>query len=233
MLVTNPVFTSPRLPRSATNPKTTPKTTTAANLPTRPNFRKNGTQVVRPYGEPMTVTYVGRCPVSGVRLYDFPGAGWLENSIETFVAAEYDMTGPDFYASWLECNNSSKLTERALEMAKATWLPSAAGFGPIKAVAVRAATYFDKPNGNSYFKAEVYADGIKVLTLPRQYGQDSQIPCDAANELHKAGFIELEQYRNGSHEGPLRWAERTGATLTVHIYKASYREFYNLGNYKN
>lgn len=206
------------------------KTTTA----TRPNFRTNADQVVSFHGHELhTVKYLGKCPVSGVRLYDMPESSFLEHTPKTFVAAEYDMSGPDMLASWLECNNSSKVYEAALSLAKKNWLPLPASVGPVTKVRVSASVYFDKANGNPYFQAEVYANGVKVAVLPRQYGNDSQIKYEAFDTLDKAGFITLEKFGNGSNEGPQRWADRTGNTFTASIYKATYNEFYNRGNYRN
>jgi hypothetical protein len=207
------------------------KTTTTT---ARPNFRINADQLINFFGHgEYLVKYLGKCPITGTRLYDLPDFAHPEYQPYILRAAEHDMSGPDFMYSWMAYQGDAKARATALEMARKTWLPSAAGFGPVTAVVVRAATYFDKPNGNPYFKAEVYANGQKVLTLPRQYGQESQIKHDAVNELHKAGFIELEQYANGSSEGALRWADRTGTAFEVRIYKATHKEFYNLGNYKN
>lgn len=202
-------------------------------IPTRPNFRKNADQLVNFFGHgEQIVKFMGTCPVSGIRMYAMPGCPFPDHDYTTLEAKDYGMSGPDFVYSWL-ASNDGKQAATALEMARKTWFAGPGMIGKVTAVSVKAATYFDKPNGNPYFRADVYANGVKVLALPRQYGNDSQIGHEAANELHKAGYIQLEQYGNGSAEGPQRWADRNGATFTVSIYKATYKEFYNLGIYKN
>ena len=201
--------------------------------PTRPNFRKNADQLVNFFGHgEQIVKFMGTCPVSGIRMYAMPSSPFPDHDYTTLEAKDYGMSGPDFFLSYL-ASNDGKQAAQALEMARKTWLPSANGFGPVTAVVVRAVTYFDKPNGNPYFRADVYANGQKVLTLPRQYGSVTQPQYEALTELAKAGFIDILHYSSGAHEGPQAWAHRNGATFAVHLYKASHKEFYNLGTYKN
>lgn len=203
-------------------------TTTAS----KPNFRTNKDQQVNFFGHGVhTVKYMGKCPVSGIRCYDMPGSPYPDHDYVMLEAAQYGMTGPDFMISYLASNDSAQCA-KGLELAKKTWFPGPDMVGEVTKVVVRAATYFDKVNGNPYFKATVYANGQKVLVMPRQYGGGKdQIAHEAANELHKAGYITLEQYSSGASESANRWADRNGASFGVQLYAATYREFYNLGIY--
>ena len=90
------------------------------------DFRKNGKQEYNDFGETATLTFVGKCPVTGVRLYESTGSndprGLLGiHATEYFIAAEYDMTGPDLVASWIACNNDRAMYDRALAIAKKSW----------------------------------------------------------------------------------------------------------------
>jgi hypothetical protein len=91
------------------------------------DFRKNGTQVVNlPFDGEQTITFAGKCPVTGVRLYESTGSndprGPLGvHAVTDFVASEYGMEGPTLSASWIACNNDRAVYEKALEIAKKTW----------------------------------------------------------------------------------------------------------------
>ena len=86
------------------------------------DFRKNGVQ----FDGRDNYKYVGKCPVTGVRLYvgdngNDPRGILGIHAVTEFVASEYDMTGPTINASWIACNNDRKIYEKALEMAKKNW----------------------------------------------------------------------------------------------------------------
>jgi hypothetical protein len=90
------------------------------------NFRINTDQVVDLGFETVTIKYVGKCPVTGVRLYESTGSndprGPLGvHAVTDFVAAEYGMTGPTLSAAWIACNNDRAVYEKALEIAKKKW----------------------------------------------------------------------------------------------------------------
>jgi len=90
------------------------------------DFRKNGKQEYNDFGETATLTFVGKCPVTGVRLYESTGSndprGPLGvHAVEDFVASEYGMEGPTLSASWIACNNDRRMYEKALEIAKKKW----------------------------------------------------------------------------------------------------------------
>ena len=91
------------------------------------DFRKNGVQVVNlPFDGEQKIIFVGKCPVTGVRLYESTGSndprGPLGiHAVTDFVASEYDMTGPGLLASWIACNNDRTKYEKALEIAKKGW----------------------------------------------------------------------------------------------------------------
>lgn len=91
------------------------------------DFRRSGTQIVNlPWAGESVITYIGKCPVTGIRLYDCDTGndprGPLGNHAATeFVAEEYGMVGPTMYASWIACNNDRRVYERALTLAKSKW----------------------------------------------------------------------------------------------------------------
>jgi hypothetical protein len=90
------------------------------------NFRINADQVVDLGFETVTIKYVGKCPVTGTRLYESTGSNdprgplWI-HAVTVFTASEYDMTGPDLLASWIACNNDRRTYEKALEIARKSW----------------------------------------------------------------------------------------------------------------
>ena len=47
----------------------------------------------------------------------------------------------------------------------------------------------DRVNGNSYFAARVYADGVEVARLPFQYGYGSQPDAEAMVAAREAGLF--------------------------------------------
>jgi hypothetical protein len=91
------------------------------------DFRKSGSQIVdMGFDGQQTVKYVGRCPVTGVRLYESTGSndprGPLGiHAVTEFIAEEYGMEGPTLAASWIACNNDRRMYEVALEIAKRKW----------------------------------------------------------------------------------------------------------------
>lgn len=91
------------------------------------DFRKNGVQVVNlPFDGEQKITFVGKCPVTGVRLYESTGSndprGPLGvHAVEVFEAKGWNMTGPDLLASWIACNNNRRTYDKALEIAKKGW----------------------------------------------------------------------------------------------------------------
>jgi hypothetical protein len=96
-------------------------------MKTKINFRINADQVVElGIDGVQTIKYVGKCPVTGVRLYESTGSndprGPLGiHAVTDFVAEEYGMTGPTLSASWIACNNDRAKYEKALEIAKKKW----------------------------------------------------------------------------------------------------------------
>lgn len=208
---------------------TPPATVKVANMP---NFRLNSPQLVDFFGHGLyNVKYLGKCPVSGIRMYEMPGSPYPGHDYTDLAAAEYGMTGPDFRIAYLASNDSA-MYHRALAMAQKTWFPSPATVGPVTAVQVNAVTYFDKANGNPYFRATAYCNDIKVLEMPRQYDNPNNIQHTALAALEKAGFIEVIHGVNG-REMPDTWATRNGATFNVRHHAVSHKEFYQLGEYAN
>ena len=85
------------------------------------DFRKQETSDGR-----YTAKYIGKCPLSGIRLYtcaetEDPRGPLGLHAATWFVASEYGQTGPDMAASWLVCNNNRKQYERGLAMARKNW----------------------------------------------------------------------------------------------------------------
>ena len=92
----------------------------------RPDFRKNGRQVIDVGDGTQCIWYVGKCPVSGVRLYksnesNDPRGILGHHAATEFVASEYGMTGTTWNASWIACNNDSETYNQMLALAKLTW----------------------------------------------------------------------------------------------------------------
>lgn len=59
----------------------------------------------------------------------------------------------------------------------------------MRSVFVDGREWFDRVNGNSYFSARVYVDGVEALRIPFQYGYGSAYEYAAADALADAGFI--------------------------------------------
>ncbi len=81
---------------------------------------------INPTDGRQNIKYVGKCPVTGIRLYESDQGndprGILGNhAITEFVATEYGMTGPTMIASWIACNNDRAIYEKALTLAKKNW----------------------------------------------------------------------------------------------------------------
>jgi len=90
------------------------------------DFRKNETQEFEGFGEKEIIKYVGKCPITGIRLYKSSGSndprgvlGW--HAVTEFVAEEYDYTGKTILCSWIACNNDRNIYEKALAYAKKQW----------------------------------------------------------------------------------------------------------------
>ena len=58
----------------------------------------------------------------------------------------------------------------------------------VRSIFVEARTYGDNV-GSSYFSARVWVNGKWVLTLPFQYGSESQSEYEAVKQLVKAGLL--------------------------------------------
>jgi hypothetical protein len=75
----------------------------------------------------------------------------------------------------------------------------------------------DKVNGNTYFSARIYADGVLVATLPFQYGYGSQAEWCALESI--AGPAEDRT------RGPLSvWCRDRGIELNVEYADALQRD---------
>mgnify|MGYP000524611856 CR=1 FL=1 len=73
--------------------------------------------------------------------------------------------------------------------------------------------WFDKANGNSYFSADIQADGELVGKLPMQYGYGDHY-IDMANQwLHVRGFIDNPTHEKGSREALWRYCEENNIDL--------------------
>jgi len=96
-------------------------------MKTKIDFRLSGTQEVNlPFDGEVEITYIGKCPVTGVRLYESTGSndprGPLGvHAVTDFIAKEYGMTGPTMAASWIACNNDREMCGKVLELAKKNW----------------------------------------------------------------------------------------------------------------
>ena len=87
----------------------------------KPNFRSSADQMVDSieYG-PYLVTFLGKCPLTGVRLYDLPEGLYPEHQAIRLKAVDLGQTGSDFIASASAV--AEPITRLIVEqMAKATW----------------------------------------------------------------------------------------------------------------
>lgn len=156
---------------------------------TRPNFRTNKDQVIDFFGHGLcNVKFMGTCPVSGIRMYDMPGAPFPDHDFTTLEAKDYGMSGPDFRLSYL-ASNDGKQAAQALEMAKATWLPGPDKVGPTLFVRILGLRWFDRANGNTYFSAVAIVNGEIVVKTKFEYGYESQYADSTARKLAKLGFL--------------------------------------------
>lgn len=200
-------------------------TTTATTPAVRetPNFRTNADQLVNFFGHgEYLVKYLGKCPVSDIRLYDMPGAAFPDHAPTTLVAAEYDMTGPDLVYSWL-ASNDSKQYHQALALAKESWMPGPAQVGPITSIHINGRRWFDRVNGNTYFSATGIVNGVVVATIEYRYGYSNQYEYEMADKLAKLGFMpgRIEFGKGRPSEQPWNYAERTGCKYTTTVSDVS------------
>lgn len=85
------------------------------------DFRKKKTKDGR-----YTAKYIGKCPLTGIRLYDCPECNDPRGPLgmhaaHDYIATEYDMTGPAMSVCWIVQNNSREQYKRGLAMAKKNW----------------------------------------------------------------------------------------------------------------
>jgi hypothetical protein len=212
-------------PVMPTNTMTTQNNT--AKAATIPNFRINADQLVDfgfgTYGE-CVVKYLGKCPVTGVRMYDLPGASYIEHQATTLVAAEYDMTGPDFVYSWMASNDQTQY-KRALAMAKSTWMPGPAQVGPTQTIHISGRRWFDKTYGNTYFSAVGQVNGVVVARIDFRYGYSNQYEHEMTALLASLGFLPglLDFGKGRPQEAVWSYAERVGAEYTTSVSDVSRR----------
>jgi hypothetical protein len=87
----------------------------------------------------------------------------------------------------------------------------------ISTIDIKALSWFDKVNGNSYFAAIVTIDygtpNEKEIKLPFQYGYGDQYEYEAGNALDESGIITLEKYQNGSKQSLWRYCEENEIIL--------------------
>lgn len=81
----------------------------------------------------------------------------------------------------------------------------------------------DKVNGNTYFAARIYADGVLIATLPFQYGYGSQSEWEALNAI--AGPAE-----NRTRGNLALWCRDRGIRLVVEYADALQRDVKAFGN---
>jgi hypothetical protein len=86
-----------------------------------------------------------------------------------------------------------------------------------KSIIIVSRTWFDRPNGNTYFSAKAYLNGGEtVFQVPFRYGYGEQIAHEVFQELEKAGDIRgREHYEHGTDEVYWRYCERVGIRVTV------------------
>jgi hypothetical protein len=58
-----------------------------------------------------------------------------------------------------------------------------------RSIHVSAKQWRDKVNGNMYFAARLYADGVLVAALPFQYGYGSQFEWEAVAKFRELGIL--------------------------------------------
>lgn len=74
--------------------------------------------------------------------------------------------------------------------------------------------WFDRVNGNTYFSASMWVDGVAAEGIDYDYGYGEHYLDMALNKLEEAGLIPpRERHSHGGREAPWRWAERTGIRL--------------------
>jgi hypothetical protein len=90
-------------------------------MKTKPNFRLSADQTVDfiEHG-PYHVTFLGKCPLTGTRLYDLPEGSFPEHQATRFKAVDFGLTGADFIASANTCADHAGRSFAEL-IAKSTW----------------------------------------------------------------------------------------------------------------
>ena len=89
----------------------------------------------------------------------------------------------------------------------------------MRSIFVDGREWFDKVNGNSYFSARVFVDGVEVARIPFQYGYGSAYESAAAWALQHLGF-------GGDEASPVLWhmARDAGADLYRSLQRVTKRE---------
>lgn len=76
--------------------------------------------------------------------------------------------------------------------------------------------WFDRVNGNTYYSAQLYVDGVPVEGIPFDYGYGY---LDMGlQKLVDMGLVPpRERYSSGDIEVPWRWSERTGIKIVSSV----------------
>lgn len=93
-----------------------------------------------------------------------------------------------------------------------------------KSITVIGRRWFDKVNGNTYCSAQVFFDGELVLKVPFEYGYGSYYIQAAANQLDKAGLINLKRYENGGHQALWSYCADNDITLNDQVFDGLKRD---------
>ena len=83
----------------------------------------------------------------------------------------------------------------------------------ITSITILAREWFDKVNGNSYFSAQVYINGKRVLNLPFQYDYGDQYAQAAKEELMDMGVINIKKSANGTSQPLWLYCKNNGIDL--------------------
>jgi len=76
--------------------------------------------------------------------------------------------------------------------------------------------WFDRINGNTYFSAVGFVNGVQVVEIPFEYGYGNMYEQRIFEQLVKTGYCpNIERYENGSHESFWQYCNRMGITKYV------------------
>ena len=87
----------------------------------------------------------------------------------------------------------------------------------MKSILITGRRWFEKTNGNTYFSAKAYIDGIDVSKIEFEYGYGDQYLYEMFYQLEKEGLIPKFRNSEGYSPSPRIWCQENGIELLYDV----------------